>query len=341
MYKLKFISSEQFKEAKSVPIIITNNNNLDGLMHVKESIRIFLENFLGKKNLYTNGYRIKTTINKKLQILANNTFEKYCKHLRLSLNKNLNGGLLCMENKTGAIKAVVGGIDFNESQFNRAFLAKRQMGSIFKPIIYAAALQKNIKFTDTLIDEPTVFEFNNKSYAPCNFNNKFNGQMSLAQALSSSNNIIAVKTLLKVGIDDVVQLAPKFGIDVGSNKYPSLALGCIDTTLLHSMAMFSVFANNGIYRKPYFISWIKDGFSNKIYKNKQESYVALDSFISDQVAKVLTIGMRKLQKIYSNWISSESIGKTGTTNDARTCWFTGATPFLPQRYILVVMTIAL
>ncbi len=182
-----------------------------------------------------------------MQKIAHKAFQIECIRLTKELGDDVDGALIMIDRKTGEIKALVGGFDFTTSKFNRAFQARRQIGSIFKPLVYTAALQESMTFADTEIDEPIELMQETKSWCPRNYNKKFNGQVTLAYALSHSSNIVAIKTLLRTGIFKVVELAKKCRLEGPFHSYPSLALGCIDATLKEAVGMFNVFSNDGIY----------------------------------------------------------------------------------------------
>jgi len=265
-----------------------------------------------------------------MQMKAEEVFATEIAKLRIEFGHDVDGGMIVLDRKTGEIKALVGGYDFIQSKFNRVTQAQRQIGSTLKPLIYARAIEEGTTFADTEIDEPTEWVHNNTVWAPNNYNKKFNGQITLAYALSHSNNIVSIKTLLHVGAQSVVDLAKKCRIKSAFHTYPSLALGCIDTTLLQAAGMFNIFANDGIYVEPYSVSWIKDKWGTRIYKQMVESERVLDSRIAGQVKYVLSLGLQRVRKMYSSahWIKTQAISKTGTTNDSRTCWFIGSTPTL-------------
>ena len=185
-------------------------------------------------------------------------------------------------------------------------------------------------FADTEMDELTEWIQNNTIWAPKNYNKKFNGQITLAYALSHSNNIVSIKIFLKVGAQNVIALAKKCRIKSNFHTYPSLALGCIDTTLCEVTGMFNVFANDGIYVEPHVLSSVKDRWGARIHKTHPEQERVLDSRIAGQVKAVLCLGPERVKKIYGSlrWLASDVISKTGTTNDSRTCWYAGSTPEL-------------
>lgn len=330
MKKLGFITEEEFEEAKGKKVVCITSEDLVEAPHAKEAIRIFLEQQVGKEALYCGGLTIQTTINRTIQKKAQAAFIKQLSSLRQKVNPQIDGGLLAVEVKTGAIKALVGGYDFNGSQFNRALDARRQMGSVFKTLVYATAIQQGRCFAETEIDEPIQVLYGKNLWEPNNWDHKFNGQITLAFALSRSNNTVTVKTLLHTGIERVVELAERCHIKGPFNPYPSLALGCVDATLKEVTGMFNIFANHGTYVEPHLVSWVKDRFGKRIWRAEITSERVIHPRISDQVAKVLAIGMERIRKTWynGNWLSCEAISKTGTTNDSRTCWWAGSSPDL-------------
>lgn len=355
MRNLGYISEKEYERAVKTPIILTETNDNNIAPYLKEYIRIFLENLVGKEALYTGGLVVQTTLNRDIQQLANKSFAENIKIIKGTISKDVNGGLISIDVKTGQVKALIGGASFAQSQFNRVFDARRQMGSVFKVILYAEAMQNGKTFADTEVDEPIEVPKNGNSWSPRvdvqpidgenvdipvdeniwrpkNALGDFDGKMTLALALSVSNNIIAIKTLLAIGADKVVNLARQFGLPSDQLKpYPSLALGCVDVTLKEATAMFNVFANDGVYVEPYCIKWVKNNLGVKIVKNGENKDFrrVLDSRVSGQVSKVLQLSLKRILKnCPQKWINCEAIGKTGTTNDSRVCWFVGSTPSL-------------
>lgn len=327
--KQKIIDQETCQLLVSEPLKVCEPEKDQLAPHLKEAIRQFLEHQFGKYALYHEGLIIKTTLNAQSQRLAQIEFGKQFLKLKKELGATVDGALISMDTKSGAIKALIGGTDFNNSKFDRALQARRQMGSIFKPIVYSAALQAGYNFMHTEIDEPVEVAFGGQLWRPRNNNRKFAGSMTLARALSISNNVIAVKTLVLAGCDKVAKLAEDFNLPGPICAYPSLALGCIDVTLKEASGVFNVFANNGIYVEPHYLQWVKDQWGTKIWRHTDVNKRVLPTNISNQVTKVLGIGMdRFIAKFGGQKLLAESIGKTGTTNDSRTCWFAGATPSL-------------
>ncbi len=329
MMRTGSITHDEFVSTQEIPLVIKDDIKAVCAPHLRETIRIFLEKRVGKAALYGGGLRIQTTLNQYMQAVAQETFHAECVRVQQKLGKDVDGALIAIDRRTGEIKALVGGFDFATSKFNRALQARRQLGSVFKVVIFAVALQEGMSFADTEIDEPFELTLDNKIWRPNNFDKKFNGQVTLAYALSHSNNIVIIKMLLRVGVHKVIDLAKKCRIGGVFHPYPSLALGCIDTTLQEAIGMFNIFANDGMYVEPFGIVWIKNQWGTKIYKSNPEREQVISTRICGQIASVLRLGPRRVANIFGNkWIKSEVISKTGTTNDSRTCWFVGSTPDL-------------
>ncbi len=326
MEKLKFISLETCKALTQQPLDIQPAALYACAPYAKEYIRTFLEQKYGKKMLYEGGLSIKTTLHKDMQMHAQESFTTHFAALKKLYGADLEGALVSIDKKTGALRAVIGGTDFAQSHFNRAFYARRQQGSIFKPLLYAAALDKGMSLSDTAIDEPIKIHFKNQIWQPRNHTKKFEGQMTLARALSFSNNIISAKVLLYIGAQSVVDLAYKCRLQGPIMPYPSLALGCLDSTALEVTGMFNIFANNGIYCKPYLVESVTDRQGTILYKHTHESEKILPTKIAHQIAHLLTLGLERKKRYAHAWIDSQALSKTGTTNDSRTCWFAGSTP---------------
>lgn len=153
--------------------------------------------------------------------------------------------------------------------------------------------------------------------------------MTRAYSLSYSNNIVTIKTLLQAGVDRVIDLARRCHISSPMPPYPSLALGCVDVTVTEVAGAFNVIANHGCYVQPHLVVWVKDQYGQKIYKPNVLQHQTMSSAIASQLTRVLTFSIERLKKLFPDMqLDIEAMGKTGTTNDSRTCWFAGATPDL-------------
>lgn len=330
MKHLGFITAQEYEDGLALSVEIKDKSCDVFAPYIKEMLRISLENIVGKTALYSAGLQIQTTINRGMQVVAQDVFRAEITRLRTEIGTEMNGGMIVLDRKTGEIKALVGGYDFVESKFNRAIQARRQIGSIFKPLIYAQAINEGMTFADTEIDEPFELLQNNTVWAPNNYDKKFNGQVTLAYALSRSSNIVAIKTFLKTNPHAVIDLAKKCRIKADFHAYPSLALGCVDTTLCEGAGMFNVFANDGIYVEPHALLWVKDRWGARLYKAGVDTERVIENRIAGQVKAALCLGPERVKTVYGakQWIKSQAMSKTGTTNDSRTCWFIGSTPLL-------------
>lgn len=326
MASLGYITQKQYAETRLKPVVCLPAQNGVLGSHLKESLRLILEEMFGKKQLYTGGLKIQTTVNSAMQRTAERVFKEHFKNLHSKYSKDLEGALVCIEGSTGAIKALVGGCNFSASQFNRAYNARRQMGSTFKPLVFAQALKSGKLFSDVEIDEPFTLTQGSQEWSPLNAGRKFKGQMTLATALASSNNIIAIKTFIQAGPEAIVRLAKDCDLNP-THSFPSLALGCVEASPLQAAAMMNIFAQKGTYAKPYSLVSVKDEWGSKLYKSSPKKKPVLPPLINDQMAKVMTHRIeRARQESPELFPHCEALGKSGTTNDARTCWFVGATP---------------
>ena len=328
MNHLGFITSQEYEDLRALPVAVKDKNCDTFAPHVKEMLRLSLENIVGKTTLYSTGLHIQTTLNSKMQRAAQEAFTTEMVKIRAKFGDEIDGGMVVLDRKTGEIKALVGGFDFAASKFNRVMQARRQIGSIIKPLVYACGIEQGMSFADTEFDEPFELLQNGTVWAPKNWDKKFHGQVTLAYALSRSSNIVSIKTFLKVGAPAVINLAKKCRIKTDFHPYPSLALGCVDTTLCDGAGMFNVFTNDGVYVEPHVLSWVKDRWGARIYKTTVDTERVLDTHVSGQVKAVLCLGPERVKLAYGaqNWIDSQAMSKTGTTNDSRTCWFIGSTP---------------
>lgn len=326
MKKLGFITTAEYEVAIATTVIVKEGESIALAPHVKEMIRIQLEEELGKEKLYKGGLIIQTTLNRSVQEAAQKSFVEHVAKLKKDIDPAVDGALISIDVATGQVKALVGGFDFAQSKFNRAWSTKRQIGSVLKPLLYAVAVEQGASFADVEIDEPVTIVQHNARWSPHNYNHRFDGSMTLAYALMRSNNIISIKTLLKTGADPVVALTRMCRIPDPIYPYPSLALGCVDASLKEMVGMFNVFANNGVYVEPHLISWIKDSWGTKIYKPTIDKELVLSPVAVSKVSKVLELGIKRWRKLYKKeLVADDVICKTGTTNDCRTCWFAGAT----------------
>jgi penicillin-binding protein 1A len=248
----------------------------------------------------------------------------------LEQEPEVQGALLCMETGTGRVKAMVGGRDFSLSQFNRAIQARRQPGSSFKPIIYAAALDQGMTPSTVILDAPFLSSTNpeDEIWKPKNFKETFTGPTLFRQALIQSRNVITVKILKKIGIPFVIEYARRMGIEADLAPDLSLALGSSGLSLLELCRAYAVFANGGMLADGIFVNRVEDGRGGTLELNQP----SLKEAISKETAFVMTDLLKAVIQEGTGWrakaLKRPAAGKTGTTNDLRDAWFVGYTPSL-------------
>jgi penicillin-binding protein 1A len=304
-----------------------------------EYIRQKVEERFGSSILYSGGLNIYTSINDTLQSYAEEAVRRGLDKLESRVHastrkKGRNGdpvqaALVAIDPATGHILAMVGGRDFAKSQFNRAWQALRQPGSAFKPIIYAAALERGFNCADILNDAPITVQLDAKrTWSPENFTRTYQGNVTLRRALAQSLNVPTVRLLLAVGIDETVKFAKNLGISSPLLAVPALALGSSDVTLLDLTSAYAVFANQGVRQPPVAILSITDSSGRTLFAND-----ALPAQVMrPQTAYLITNLLKGVVEQGTGWkaraLGRPIAGKTGTTNDYRDAWFIGYTPEL-------------
>lgn len=256
--------------------------------------------------------------------------KKYKELWTLSLDQEpkVESAILCMETETGHVKAMVGGRDFAKNQFNRAIQSKRQPGSAFKPIIYAAALDKGYTPASVIIDSPIVFENSgtDEAWKPKNYKDTFYGPTLLRDALAHSRNIVTIKILKDIGIEYAIDYARKLGITSSLSRDLSIALGSSGVSLLELVGAYSVFANQGNLVRPVFISRVIDRNGNIL----EEAQPSTEQVIEKNTAYIMTNLLESVVKYGTGQrmlaLNRPVAGKTGTTNDTYDAWFIGYTP---------------
>ena len=247
-------------------------------------------------------------------------------HATLEQDSGTEGALLCIDNATGSIKAMVGGRDFNLSKFNRATQAFRQVGSSFKPYVYTAAIDQGATPDDMILDAPTTFNTASGPYTPHNYDERFEGNITLRHALAESRNIPALKIAQQVGIDNVINYAHRFGLSEQIPAYLPIALGAVDMTLLEQTSAFSVFPDDGVRLVPRMILKVT-AYDNRVL---EETYPEVKDVISQRTARVITSMLREVV-LHGTAATAARLpyalaGKTGTTNDFTDAWFIGFSP---------------
>ncbi|HXY09251.1 MAG TPA: PBP1A family penicillin-binding protein [Terriglobales bacterium] len=247
-------------------------------------------------------------------------------HVSLEQDSGAQGALIAIDNASGSIKAMVGGRDFEESKFNRATQALRQVGSSFKPYVYTAAIDQGARPDDTILDSPITFETASGPYVPHNYDEKFEGTITLRRALAQSRNIPALKLASTIGIRTVIDYAHRFGITSNLPAYLPVALGAAEVTLFEQTSAFSVFPNDGVRVTPRYITKVTD-YEGRVL---EEDFPDVRDVIAARTARIMTSMLREVV-LHGTGIAAASLnrplgGKTGTTNDFTDAWFIGFSP---------------
>ncbi len=249
--------------------------------------------------------------------------------LMLEQEPEMEAAVVVLESSTGALRAMVGGWDYDRNEFNRATQAHRQVGSAFKPFVFAAALENGFTAADILFDGPVVFPGgpNQPDYSPRNFYRRYEGILTLRRALEASINVTSVKLLDLVGVEHVIDLARRCGIESELPPYPSLALGTAELTPLELAAAYATFVNQGVYVAPYTIERVTSRNGRVMQEYQPRAHKAMEPALAYVMTHMLRgvaqrgTGASRLAKI-----ELTTAGKTGTTDSFTDAWFAGFTP---------------
>jgi penicillin-binding protein 1B len=292
-------------------------------------------------DLQSNAFRIYTTLDLRLQNEAAEAVRLGMQEVDAQIKRqhrfhgqtppDAQVALVAMDPHTGEIKALVGGRNYGVSQLNHV-LANRQPGSIFKPFVYAAAIDSGVEggsnvltASTQVVDEPTTFWFDGKSWSPDNFDHTFYGTVTLREALAHSLNVATVKVAETVGYKAVVDMANRAGMNYKIEPTPAVALGTYEVTPLEAIGAYTLFANRGEWIRPSFISLVRDDKGKAVYRNKIERKQELDPrvayILTDLMQEVIRSGTAAGVAARYN-LDFPVAGKTGTSHDG---WFAGYT----------------
>jgi penicillin-binding protein 1A len=364
MEELGYITKKQKEEAIKVPLPTKENSpKIQKGRYFMEFLKVMLEPKYGYETLSKGGLSIYTTLDLHAQSAAEKNVEKALAKFDEDKFKvfgkskkghvKVQGALIALDPKNGAIRAMVGGRSFKESQFNRATQAKRQAGSAFKPFVYLTAIQEGFTPATILNDKPLVFVDKkngwelvsrdlrfletiaeddlinrNKVWVPRNYGNKYRGFVTVRTALALSINTCAVETIVKVTPERVIQTARNLGITTPLANSFSLALGASDVTLQEMTAAFATFASGGVKTTPYVITKIIDKDGKILEENIPEQKEVLSSKDCFILSNILKAVVENGSGRYAKNLGRPCAGKTGTTNGASDAWFVGYTPQL-------------
>src|SRR5262245_29617277 len=354
MLATKAISQVEFDNAMAQPLGVTPiRYSNDRAAYFVEMVRLHLDEKYGSSAVYEGGLRVYTTLDMDLQTIAERALEKQLTSLETQLKPKftranytiptgdsarasqktpyLQGALVAMDPRTGYIRALIGGREWNHSNFNRATQARRQPGSAFKPFVYVAAIDNGFRPTDIIVDEPVSFPgANGELYQPGNYDRMYRGPVTLRYALQQSINIPAIKLLRKVGTSLVGSYARRMGIHSPIGQNLSLALGSSEVTLLELTTAYGVFANHGIRNDAMFVLKVEDKNGNVLEKNSPRPVEVL----SEATASVMPSMLQSVMDHGTGFparargFTIPAAGKTGTMDEYMDAWFVGYTPSL-------------
>ncbi|MDD4052652.1 MAG: PBP1A family penicillin-binding protein [candidate division Zixibacteria bacterium] len=355
-YKYGGISKDQYESLKDQPLDVNPQpEEVSGAPYFTEYIRQYIENTYGTDKLYNGGLKVYTTLDLPLQQSAeeamtrhldslqrmvearhdsydpNYTFVVMKDGVRTHIYKRIEGAAISIDNKTGDILAMVGGHDFDKTQFNRATQALRQPGSTFKPFVYTAAIDNGWTPDSILFDNSIVLNIpGSPDWRPRNFDGEYMGRMTIREGLKLSRNMIAIKLLLKIRPELVVFYAQQMGITSPLRPVPSLAIGTSEVHLDEITSAYTVFPNGGIRIQPRAILKIVDRYGNILEDN---SAIKKEEVLNEQTAYIM---VNMLQSVLEpggtgagtryRGFARPAGGKTGTSDNFCDTWFIGFTP---------------
>ena len=340
MYNDGKITEEEYEKAKKHKFELENEDNIKNIpkdttiIYNKISkkslnnpelttiVETFLADIYDEEKIYTSGLKIYTTIDLDFQKTAKETFNSY----EYFKNKDINGAMVTLDPFTGAIVSIVGGKDFKAKNFDRALMARRQMGSSFKPFVYLDALQNGFEAYSVVVNDYASFG----NWIPKNYDGKYTYNSTLVNSLNLSLNIPVIKLLNSIGVEKFKEDSKNIKLS-SEIKDLTAALGSVDATPLETATNFSIFVNGGYLVKPNIIREIRDNQDILIYTNEIEKtkvYESVDtSAVTAMLKNVVSNGIASRARVYDKQGRPiEQGGKTGTTNQNRTVWFVGITP---------------
>lgn len=328
MVELKLVSPETARAAYNEPLNLGSlRRNQLNISYASTLVLRELEAQFGPEILRKGGLQVQTTLDMDLQALAERSVKSSIARLQKENRRASQMALVSLDPRTGYIKALVGGVDFKKSQFNRAVQSRRQPGSSFKPFVYYTAFARG-KYTpdSSVVDAPTSFGTYQK-YSPRNYDNRYWGAMTIRRAVQFSRNVPAVKVANSVGIRNVIATAKLLGMRANWQPNLAVALGSVDVSPLELAGAYASFANGGFGVKPTTILQVTDRDNNILVRNISEPKLILDpkavAMTNEVLQAVVSSGTATKAKLAGN---RPVAGKTGTTSDFRDSWFVGYVP---------------
>ncbi len=329
MAEVGFIGKEEAESAYNTRILLAPPSSFRSkAAYFLEYVRLYLQEKYGAETVNRTEMRIYTTIDGRLQEAATDALKDGVKRMEERNGyRGLQGALLCMDPHTGGVLAMVGGVDFAASQFNRALQARRQPGSAFKPVIYSAALDKGKTVVSAADDSPIEFERSEtEMWKPKNYDGTFLGPIPLLEALAKSRNLATVRLLNDIGVDTAIRMAQNLGIASPIERNLSIALGSSGVTPLEMVTAYSTFANGGQRPAPFFIREVQDAAGNVLERVEPKTVPAITPETAYLTIRLMQEVLRSGTASSARGLSPNLAGKTGTTNENTDAWFIGGSP---------------
>lgn len=335
MIEEHYVSYAQAMDAWQTPLTLASptpeEDFVSSAPYYVEHIRSLLQKRYGGEAAHQVGFEVHTPVNLTLQKAAEEALrhglDALCEREKCKPDApRPEGALIAIELPSGQVKAMVGGADFRRSQFNRVTTAKRQPGSSFKPLIYAAALEHGYTPASVIVDSPVSYWDHRRVWKPQNYEQRYFGPTRLREALTFSRNVVTVKVASRLGLKFLTSYIPKFGIRSRLSRNLSLALGTSEVTLEELTRAYGVFATGGDLVEPLFMSRITDSFGRPIHEfatTRKPVMAAEDAYlITSMLKSAVERGTGKPVRALGRPVA----GKTGTSNDFQDAWFIGYTP---------------
>jgi len=342
MHENGYLTQQEYEDAaaSSLKVVQGASESTDAPYFV-DLVNDTMQNRFQDYDLQNNSFRVYTTLDMNLQRDAveavrvgiqetDTQWKRRSKKYGTDEMPLAQVALVVLDAETGKVKALVGGRSYGTSQLNHA-VAKRQPGSSFKPFVYTAAFSETLKEggqvitpATTVVDEPTTFMFDDKTYEPADFKNEYSGTVTLRRALAHSMNIPAVKVAEMIGFDKVAATARAVGLNLDIQPTPAIALGAYEVMPIEIAGAYTVFPNGGVLKKPGYIDAIRDQQGHTVYQNQPQDKQAIDPRVAYLMVSMMEEVMRTgtAAGVRGRGFVLPAAGKTGTSRDG---WFAGFT----------------
>jgi penicillin-binding protein 1A len=323
MLEYNFITQDQYDDAEKSPLPVTPHFRTYDSPYFIETLRQDLETKYGN-NLYASGYKIYSTLDSKLQHIAEESIKDGLAAIEKRVGPGVEAALVALDMRTGHVKALVGGSNFWKKQFNRATQASRQPGSSFKPFVYITALEHGMTPWDIIDDLPISFPGSTpgRTWTPQNYDGTYYGSVTLKTALAKSLNVATVRLASHLGIKNVIKTAQRLGLKSTFQPYLPVAIGASTVTLIDIVSAYATFSSGRRVEHLFY-----ERILNRDGVIIEERRPVTKEVLSKEVVEKMKILLRAIVEEGTAWkarvINRPVFGKTGTTNDYRDAWFIG------------------